>query len=167
MCNKLSCEVLTCAPHWLTPAAGIILLGGACCVLWCWFHMSPLRRPEMPPRRSWRGSALGARGSGPRPSRCRSPPRGGSPHAFQSSFLGTRHCCACCGGAPPHCCGGGGPVHTLAESPASSSSPHVPPMLVVGVCPHGVLVAGCGGGCPPLRRFASQRSVPRNAPKQL
>lgn len=35
------------------------------------------------------------------------------------------------------------------------------PILVVGVCPQGVFEAGgAGGGAPPFRRFASQRSVP-------
>lgn len=34
------------------------------------------------------------------------------------------------------------------------------PRFVVGVCPQGVLFCGCGGGCPPFLRVASQRSVP-------
>jgi hypothetical protein len=33
-------------------------------------------------------------------------------------------------------------------------------MLEVGVCPHGVFWVCDGGGCPPLRRFASHKSVP-------
>lgn len=37
-------------------------------------------------------------------------------------------------------------------------------MFVVGVWPHGVLAAGCGGGWPPFLKLASHRSVPRNAP---
>lgn len=153
----------TWAPHWLTLPDGIILFGPPGC-WWCWLHMSPFSRPDIPPRRSWRGSAGCCRGSGVRwGSSLGSEGLWGSPQAFQSSFFGT-HCWECCGGPAGHCCGGGAPVQTLADSEVSSSSPQVPPIFVVGVWPQGVFVAGWGGGWPPFLRFASQRSVPRKAP---
>jgi len=70
-----------------------------------------------------------------------------------------------CPVAPPGPALDGTPVHTFELSPTSSSSPHVPPMLEVGVCPHGVFWVCDGGGCPPLRRFASHKSVPTKQQK--
>lgn len=62
------------------------------------------------------------------------------------------------------CCG----FHMLFVSPMSSSTPHVPPMLLAGVwLPHGVVFSTRGGGWPPLRKFASQRSVPLTLYKQF
>uniref|UniRef100_A0A7G3B1B2 Uncharacterized protein n=1 Tax=Lutzomyia longipalpis TaxID=7200 RepID=A0A7G3B1B2_LUTLO len=128
-----------------------------------------------------RGSVLGARISrgsidngAPRISRgsCQAFPA--APPLHSPSFFGT-HPAAAWGhiappgaeappAAPPHCgaaaAAAGAPVQTFPPSAASSSSPHVPPRLLLGVCPQGVLATGCGGGWPPLRRFASQRSVP-------
>lgn len=144
------------------------MFGGAVC-WWCCVHMSPpLRRPEIPPRKSIRGSGGGALGSA-RPCSSLGSAHRGSPQAFQSSFLGAVHCCECGGGAPPpppplHCCGGGGPFQTFPESAASSSSPQVPPIFVVGVCPQGVFETGGAVGWPPFLKLASQRSVPRKAP---
>jgi hypothetical protein len=39
-------------------------------------------------------------------------------------------------------------------------------MLEVGVCPHGAFWVCDGGGCPPLRRFASHKSVPTKKKKE-